>query len=161
MESVWQPFVALRGEIDRLFDHVWRASGSGGAPRPASGEPQPLWRFERSFGLAASAIDVVEQDGQDRVTVELPGMEAKDAELPVSDDVLTIRGEKRDEREEKTETYHVTERRFGAFQRSFQRPRSVDRDRIEARFDRGVLQVTLPKTAEAAARQRKIETRPG
>ncbi len=74
---------------------------------------------------------------------------------------LTIKGEKREEKEEKRENYHLSERRFGSFQRSFQLPRGVDRDRIEARFDKGVLTVVLPKTAEAAARQKKIEIKQG
>lgn len=73
--------------------------------------------------------------------------------------MLTIKGEKKESREEKAENFHLSERRFGSFQRVFQLPRGVDRDRIEADFDKGVMTVTRPKTAEAAARQRKIEVK--
>ncbi|HEV7266452.1 MAG TPA: Hsp20/alpha crystallin family protein [Falsiroseomonas sp.] len=156
-ESLWQPFAALRGEVDRLFDGFWRGMGAGGAARPAEAEPQPLWRFDSSFGLAVPAIDVVEAEKEFRIKAELPGMDPANVELSISDDVLTIKGEKKDEREEKTENYHRSERRFGSFRRSFQLPRGVDRDRIEASFDKGVLTVTLPKTAGATVQQRRID----
>ncbi|WP_372623026.1 Hsp20/alpha crystallin family protein [Falsiroseomonas sp.] len=160
-ESVWQPFVALRNEVDRLFDSFWRGMGTGGTARGAEAGPEPLWRPEGSFGLAVPAIDLVEAEKEFRIKAELPGMDAGSVELALSDDVLTIKGEKKDEREEKTENYHLSERRFGSFRRSFQLPRGVDRERIEASFDKGVLTVTLPKTAEAAAQQRKIDIKQG
>ncbi|WP_237213286.1 Hsp20/alpha crystallin family protein [Falsiroseomonas oryziterrae] len=160
-ESLWQPFAALRNEVDRLFDSFWRGVGTGGTTRRGEAEPQPLWRFDSSFGLAVPAIDVVEAEKEFRITAELPGLDASNVELAVSGDVLTIKGEKKDEREEKTDNYHLSERRFGSFRRSFQLPRGVNRDRVEASFDKGVLTVTLPKTEEAAAQQRKIEIRQG
>ena len=162
-ETMWQPFVALRDEVDRLFDNVWRGFGGGWPSRPQrqAGEAQPLWRFDTSLGLTAPVVDVAERDGDFRITAELPGMDATNVELVVTEDMLTIRGEKKEEKEEKTENYHRSERRFGSFQRSFQLPRGVDREKIEAKFDKGVLTVTLPKTAEAAARQKKIEIKQG
>lgn len=160
-ESLWQPFAALKSEVDRLFDSVWRGMGTGGTARRGEAEPQPLWRLESSFGLAVPAIDLVEAEKEFRIKAELPGMDASHVELAVAGDVLTIKGEKTDEREEKIENYHLSERRFGSFRRSFQLPWGVDRERIEASFDKGVLTVTLPKTAEAAAQQRKIDIRQG
>jgi HSP20 family protein len=162
-EGMWQPLAAFRDEMDRLFDNFWRGFGFG-AGRPARrivGELQPLWRFETAFGMATPAIDVAEADKEYRITAELPGVDAKNVELSVMDDVLTIKGEKKEEREEKAENFYLAERRFGSFQRSFQLPPGVDRDKIEAKFDKGVLTVTLPKTAEAAARQKKIEIKQG
>jgi len=139
-ESLWQPFATLRGEVDRLFDNFW--GGAGGALRRALPD--------------APAIDLVEAQKEFRIKAELPGMDAKDVELALSEDMLTIKGEKKDEREEKTENHHLSERRFGSFSRSFQLPRGVDRDKIEASFQKGVLTVTLPKTAESTVAQRKI-----
>lgn len=158
-ESLWQPFAALRSEVDRLFDSFWR--GTGGTARRGEAEPQPPWRLEGSFGLAVPAIDLVEAEKEFRIKAELPGMDAGNVQLSHSDDVLTIKGEKKDEREEKSDNYHLSERRFGSFRRSFQLPRGVDRERIEASFDKGLLTVTLPKTAEAAAQQRKIDIKQG
>ncbi|MGQ0676301.1 MAG: Hsp20/alpha crystallin family protein, partial [Rhodospirillales bacterium] len=91
------------------------------------------------------------------VTAELPGMEEKDVELVVQDDVLTIRGEKKFEKEEKNKDYHMVERQYGSFQRSFTLPDIVDREKIAAKFDKGVLNVTLPKSAKAKERTRKIQ----
>lgn len=159
-EGLWQPFAALRDEMDRLFDSFMRGIGlaPGRLARRAGAElPPPPWRFETTLGMAAPAVDMVENEKEYRITAELPGLDARDVELTVSDDVLSIRGEKKEEKEEKAENYYLSERRFGSFRRSFPLPQGVDRDRIEARFEKGVLTVTLPKTAEAAARQKKIE----
>jgi HSP20 family protein len=163
LEGVWQPLGALREEMDRVFDNFWRGFGfgAGRVPRRAGAEPQPFWRFETGFGVGVPAMDVVEAEKEYRIKAELPGMTAKEVELTVSDDVLTIKGEKRQEKEEKGENYYLSERRFGTFLRSFQLPSGVDRQRIEAKFDKGVLTVTLPKTEEAAARQKKIEVKEG
>lgn len=156
-ESLWQPIFALRDEMDRLFDNFWRGFGMERSGRRTA-EPQPFGRFMTSFGMAIPDIDVVEAEKDYRVVAELPGMGPGDVELSVSGDILTIKGEKK---EEKTESYHLSERRFGSFQRSFPMPQDIDHDRIEARFDKGVLTVTLPKTAEAAARRQKIEIKAG
>jgi len=83
-------------------------------------------------------------------------MSESDIEVTVAKGMLTLKGEKKEEREEKEKNYYFSERRFGSFQRSFHLPDGVNPDKIEARFDKGVLTVTLPKTAEAAKRQRKI-----
>lgn len=156
-ESLWQPFSALRNEVDRLFDGFWRGMAAGGVARPASSTPQSSWQLGGSFDLPIPAIDLVEAEEAFCIKAELPGMDAKDVELTLSEDMLTIKGEKKAEHEEKEDNYHASERRFRTFSRSFPLPRGVDRDRIDANFEKGVLTVRLPKTAEAAAQQRKID----
>ena len=153
--SLWQPFAALRSEVDRLFDNFLGNAESIGATRGLSA-PKPFVPSQGEFGRAVPAIDLVEAEKEFRIKAELPGMDAKDVELSLSEDMLTIKGEKKEEREEKAENYHLSERNFGSFSRSFQLPRNVDRERIEATFDKGVLTVSLPKKAEAVASQRKI-----
>ena len=78
-----------------------------------------------------------------------------------SDDLLTIKGEKKEEKEEKKKDYYLSERRYGSFQRSFRVPDGVDASKIEAKFNNGVLTVTLPKTVEAQKKQKKIEVKKG
>ncbi len=88
-------------------------------------------------------------------------MEEKDVEVKVTDDVMTIKGEKKEEKEEKKKDYHLSERRYGAFQRSFSLPIGVDADKIGASFNNGVLTVTLPKKPEAIKPERKVEIKAG
>ena len=147
--------------MDRFFETFWRSFGIGPTrlTRQIETERQPLWRSFSSFSLTSPAIDVVETDKEWRVTAELPGMTASEAELTVSDDLLTIRGEKKEQREEKAENYRISERRYGAFQRSFQLPRGVDTSQIDAKFDKGILVITLPKAADAVQRTKKIEVK--
>jgi HSP20 family protein len=105
--------------------------------------------------------DVVETQDEIRVVCELPGMRADQVELSLENNVLTIAGEKREERQEggEDDRYHLTERRWGRFSRAFVLPREVDSDRIEASFDSGVLTITIPKNERA--RPRRIEVRGG
>ncbi|MEZ5665937.1 MAG: Hsp20/alpha crystallin family protein [Alphaproteobacteria bacterium] len=151
------PFESLRREVDRLFEDF----GSGG------------WRFPRSFfdiepfrrtgaGLgAAPAVDVVEKDDGYEVNAELPGMAEKDIEVKLSNGSLTIRGEKKEESEQKDKNFYLKERRYGSFERSFRVPEGVDADKIAARFDKGVLTVMLPKKPEARKPEKKIEVKAG
>ena len=81
--------------------------------------------------------------------------------MTLTDDVLTIKGEKREEKEETEKSYHLSERRYGAFERSFEMPEGVDTEKVEARFDKGVLKITLPKKPEAQKKVKKIEIKPG
>lgn len=102
--------------------------------------------------------DVVESDKELTLTAELPGLELKDIDISVDEGVLTVRGEKVEEKaEEEEKKYHVFERTYGAFQRSFTLPRSVDPTKISAEFVKGVLTVHMPKAAEAKPKGRKIE----
>jgi HSP20 family protein len=131
--------------------------------------PDPRALIERLFGeipdltgntaLAAPRIDVSETDREIRVRAELPGVDQNDIEVMVDDDLLTIRGEKKIERDEKQENFHVVERATGAFMRTIRLPFPVDPSAVEASYDNGVLTVTLPKPAEAKQRSGRVEVR--
>jgi HSP20 family protein len=95
------------------------------------------------------------------VTAELPGMDEKNIEVKVSNGDLLIKGEKEEEKEEKKKDYYLQERHFGSFERRFRVPEGVDADKIEASFKKGVLTVTLPKTAEAQKAEKKIAVKAG
>jgi HSP20 family protein len=142
----WRPFESLRREIDHLFEDF----GGGDFWRT------PFRQVERTFGVAMPAVDVTETDGAFEVTAELPGIEEKNIEVKLANNSLTIKGEKRDEKEETKKDYYMRERSFGSFQRSFTVPKGVDTDKIEASFKKGVLTVTLPKSVEAKKAEKKI-----
>ena len=155
----WRPFESLRREVERLFDDFGR--GLGWSPfRSSMSRLEPYWGREVAWA-SAPVVDVAEREKDYEITAELPGMEEKDIEVNVSDDVLTIKGEKKEEKEEKKKDYYLSERRYGSFQRSFRVPDGVDASKIEANFKNGVLTVTLPKTAEAQKKQKKIEVKKG
>ena len=105
------------------------------------------------------AVDIAETDKAYEITAELPGMDEKNIEVKFADGVLTIKGEKKEEKEEKKKDYYLSERSYGSFQRSFQVPDGVDTDKIEATFKKGVLTVTLPKSAEAQKAAKKIDVK--
>ena len=149
------PWHAFRGEMQRFFDQFWNRGGFPSLPRLF--DVEPIWRNLPSAGLAVPAVDVAEDDKAYHITAELPGMSEKDIDVNLSGDTLTIKGEKRDEKEQKAKNYYVSERHYGSFQRSFTLPDGIDRDRIDASFTAGVLSLTLPKTAEAVKQQKKIE----
>jgi HSP20 family protein len=111
------------------------------------------------FRPSVPAMDFVERDKEYVVSAELPGLDEKNLEVKLSGDVLTIHGEKKEEQEEERPTYRVSERRYGSFQRSVQLPADVDAEKIDARFVKGVLTVTLPKSEEAMKKQRNVEVK--
>jgi HSP20 family protein len=105
------------------------------------------------------AIDMSEDEKSYKITAELPGLDAKDVDLSIFGDMLVLKGEKRQESEQKNKNYHFSERAYGSFQRAFELPASVDRDKISADFSKGVLRIEMPKTAEAQRQPKKIEVR--
>jgi HSP20 family protein len=149
------PFGNLRREVDRLFDNFeggfWRTPF-----RSSLFGVEPFWRGEASWGKVP-AVDVADTPKGYEITAELPGLDEKNIEVKVADGTLTIKGEKKDEREEKKKDYYLSERHYGSFQRSFAVPEGVDAEKIEANFKNGVLTVTLPKTPEAQSKEKKIE----
>lgn len=147
----WAPFETLRREVDSIFDSFRRWD----FPFRRAFEFEHPWPQEVSFGLAP-AVDVVEKDKEYEITAELPGMDEKDIEVKLADQVLTIKGEKKEEKEEREKDYYLCERRYGSFRRSFQLPQGVDTGKIEAAFAKGVLTVKLPKTAEAQKTEKTI-----
>lgn len=147
----WRPFEGLRNQVDRLF----RDFESGFLQSPLYRDVDNFWRRELAFPVTP-AVDIIEKDNAFEITAELPGLDAKNVEVSLSDDVLTIKGEKSEEKEEKAKDRYVSERRYGSFRRSVQLPASVDAGKIEANYKSGVLSVTLPKSAEAQKKQTVI-----
>lgn len=149
------PLFGLRREIDRLFDDFFR-----GFPLPGFGRSlvdfDPFRRFESAFSVSVPHVDVTETDKHFEVTAELPGMDEKDIEVTLSDGRLTLKGEKKAEKEDKKKDYYLTERRFGSFNRSFRLPENVNESKIKATFKKGVLTITLPKKAKARTEGKKI-----
>ncbi|MBB5518618.1 Hsp20/alpha crystallin family protein [Amphiplicatus metriothermophilus] len=123
-------------------------------------------RFERSFFGGAGVgffsqprADVAESDDAFRISIDLPGLDEKDIDVTLSGDALTIRGERREEREENEKGYFLHERSYGSFFRSIPLPPGVDPDRAKAEFKKGVLRITLPKSEEAKRHTRRIEVK--
>lgn len=151
-EQAWPTLTSLRDEVDRLFEDFM--SGWPFRARPFAGDP---WsRLPAAFRPSAPATDVAENDKAFTITVDLPGIDEKDIDVTLSDEVLTIRAETTREREEKKESYFLSERQQGSLQRAFQLPSGVNADKIEAKYDKGVLRLVLPKTPEAQKKQRKV-----
>lgn len=103
------------------------------------------------------AFDIVENEKEYVVSAELPGMEVKDIDVTLSDGILTVKGEKRQEHEDKGEDYHRIERRYGSFHRSFRMPGKIKMDGVDANYKDGILSLTLPKTEESETK--KIEVK--
>ncbi|MEW6269802.1 MAG: Hsp20/alpha crystallin family protein [Thermodesulfobacteriota bacterium] len=140
--DVESPFAALQRDMNELFDRFFDGFGL-----------EPLdWTHD--LGTFRPRLDVSETDTEIRVSAELPGVDEKDVEVSLSDDVLTIKGERREEHEETEKDWYRREQSYGSFHRSIPLPHGIEADKVEASFKRGVLTVTLPKTA--SARRKKI-----
>lgn len=144
------PFFSLQRDVNRAFEDVFKGFGSVPSAVPS------VWGGN---GVTAPKIDVKETEKGIEITAELPGVDEKDIELELDDDVLTIKGEKKLEKEEKDEKtgYHLMERSYGSFARSLRLPFAVKSEAVTAEFDKGVLKVTCPKPAEAVAAAKKIQ----
>jgi HSP20 family protein len=140
------PFQSFRTEMDRLFD-----SFLGGVPSLAG--------LRQSFPEAqmTPTMDVKENEKEIVVKADLPGMDERDINLTIHNGVLSLRGEKKSEHTDQRDNYHVMERSYGSFQRSIRLPETINEDKAEARFDKGVLTITLPKRPEMVGTQKKIE----
>jgi HSP20 family protein len=144
------PLDVFHRDFDRLFGNLGRGFGL-----PMFG------RYEVPFGAMMPTMDVTEDENRVRVAVELPGIREEDVEVVLSDDVLTIKGEKRVETEETEKPYAYMERSYGSFHRSIPLNFEVVTDKIDATFEKGVLTIDLPKTAEAKKAYTKIPIRAG
>jgi HSP20 family protein len=141
----WKPFrevSRLRREMDRLWDDFF------GPGRKALRPVETEW---------APAVDVSETADQVVIKAEVPGMEAKDIDISLAGDVLTIKGEKKSEREEKKENYHLVERTYGSFSRSLKLPTAVAADQVEASYKKGVLTISCPKKEEVKPKAIEIK----
>jgi HSP20 family protein len=146
---------SLRDEVDRLFDDFSSSMLSFPFTRRAF-DLEPFWARKAPFTASLPVVDMVEKEKEFQITAELPGLDEKDVDVTLSDDVLTISGEKKEEKEEKRKGYYMSERSYGAFNRTFRLPDGVDREKIDAKFEKGVLAVTLPKTPESQKKEKKI-----
>ncbi len=138
----FDPFTFFREEMNRLFDSFFRGF-----------ELEPL---EKRFSTFSPSIDISETEKEIVVSAELPGMDEKDIEVSLTKDTLTIKGEKKEEKEEKGKSYYRMERAFGSFSRTIPLPSDIDTDKVVAEYKKGVLTIKLPKTPESIKETKKI-----
>lgn len=138
----FDPFAAMQKEVNRVFSEF----GAGALDKAGVKALSPH-------------IDVAETDGAVEVTAELPGIDEKDFEVVLEDDLLTIKGEKKSEREESKKDYHLVERSFGSFARSIRLPFSADAEAVKANFAKGVLKVSITKPLNVKNKTVKIPIR--
>ena len=145
-----EPFYSLQRNMNRLFDDFYSNFGV------TSFEP-----FGESFGAFSPSVDVTENDREITITAELPGLDENDIEVSLTHNVLTVSGEKKEEKEDKGKNFYRMERSYGSFQRSIPLPVEVESDKVAAKFKKGVLTVTLPKTVEAQKQTKRIPVKTG
>jgi len=138
-------FSSLQREIDQVFRDFGRGWPAVGGARN---------------GFMAVKFDVAETDKAVEMTADMPGIDVNDISIELKDGVLTIKGEKKADKEEKDKNYHLVERSYGMFERSFTLGVDVESDKVEASFDKGVLKIVLPKVAAVQAKAKKIEVKP-
>jgi HSP20 family protein len=142
----WEPareMMTLREAMDRLFDDAFT--------RPLS--------IRDGWSMATPAIDMYQTDNDVVVKASIPGMKAEDVQINVTGDILTLKGEVRQENEQKEQTWHIREQRFGSFERSIVLPTDVKSDKAEAVFENGILTVTLPKADEVKPKTINIKAK--
>lgn len=149
--TTWRPFRGLTPfkEFDRMrreMDRLWESFFEGGL----RGRTEEIGEWVPSLDLVETKNDLV-------VKAEVPGMEPNDIDISLSDGVLTIKGEKKQEKEEKEADYHLIERCYGAFTRSLRLPKEVQSDKISASYKDGILKVILPKSEEAKKKEIRIK----
>ncbi|MBI4798433.1 MAG: Hsp20/alpha crystallin family protein [Desulfarculus sp.] len=136
------------GRLRRDMDDVWK--------RFFDAEPGPPAPRGEGFSFVP-VVNVKETDEALEITAEVPGLKPEEIEVSLTGDILTLKGEKKEEREEDKGDYHLVERRFGSFQRGFRLPMEVERQKLSARHKDGVLCITLPKAKRQAATTIKVE----
>ena len=143
----WEyPFGAFQRQMNKVFDDFF-----GGF------DLSPWAPLERRLAISFTPhVDVSETDKEIKVSAELPGMDEKDIDVSLTRDTLTIKGEKKEEKEDKGKDYYKMERSYGTFTRSIPLPAEVDTDKVQATFKKGVLEITLPKSAKAIQETKKI-----
>ena len=139
------PIATLQREMNHVFENFWNRLGHHDWP----------------WGSGEAKSDVVETDKAIEISIELPGMEMKDIEVTVNYDMLTVKGEKKIERQEEKKGYYLSERSYGAIYRTIPLPPGVDGEKAQASFKNGVLTIRLPQTPEAQAKVKRIEVKNG
>jgi len=146
---VWRvrehPFSSLQKQMNELFDSFFT-----GFERSSFGA------LEEGQGEFVPTVDARESDKEITVLAELPGMDEKDIEVSLANDALTVKGEKKEEKEEKDKSYWHVERRYGSFRRVIPLPDGIETDKVSATFKKGVLTVTIPKSAKTESAGKKI-----
>jgi HSP20 family protein len=142
-ENFWEPITRVRSEFDHLLDDFWT-------------RPMGLNLTRRIQALSGPALELKDKETEFELVAEIPGMKAEDVELKISDGLLRLTGEKREQHEEKEEGFLFSERRYGRFERAIELPQGIDHDKISATARDGILSVHLPKSPAAIERERKI-----
>jgi len=135
----------MQREINKMFDNFFRGGGQADEATSLS-----LW---------TPAVDITEGDNEFIVKVELPGVKKDDVKITLESNILTIKGEKKQDGEEKKQDYHRVERSYGAFQRSFNLPTAVKAEKIDAVYNDGILSISIPKAEEAKPKQIEVKVR--
>jgi HSP20 family protein len=150
-ERYYDPTFPIHRDIDRLFDHFFRGFGDMGRGNlgsfPAFGEG----------GLLKPKVDLSATEREYLLTIEIPGVSEKDVSVDISGTTMTVKGEKRQEKEEKETNYYRIERSYGSFQRVLSLPDDVDQAAIKASFKNGVLSITMPRTSPPKGETKQIE----
>ncbi len=146
-ESDANPLVSLQRDINHVFENFWHKVENG-------------WTGRReAMGMFGPSTDITETDKSVDVSIELPGMTQDDIDISLSNDAMTIRGEKKIEHEENRKGVYMSERSYGSFYRTVPLPAGVDADKADASFKNGVLTISLPKTPEAQAKIKHIKVK--
>jgi len=141
------PIAALQREMNEVFE-TFRNRLS-----------KSLGELDWPWGPSEAKSDMVKTDDAVEITIELPGMEMKDIEVTISDDMLTVKGEKKVERQEEKKGYYLSERSYGAIRRTIPLPSGVDAEKADASLKNGVLTIRLPRLPEAKTKARRIEVK--
>ncbi len=145
-EDFHDPFFSFRRDVDRMFDDFFNGFGRRGVGSPSWAAPTP-------------SLDLTETEKEIVVTAEMPGLDDKDFEVNVSGDLLTLKGEKKAEHEHRNGDSYYMERRFGSFSRSVRLPFEVQDEKVDARYEKGVLTIRVPKPADMQRQVRRVEVR--
>ena len=156
--GAFHPMDNFQREMDRLFDEFFGGRSPMLFPRRFFDSDIELFHdLTRHLGAVTPHIDVHESDKAFTIDAELPGMDEDDIELTLSDGLLTLKGEKKDETVEEKKDYHLSERHYGSFKRTFRVPDSVEQDKVSAKFKKGVLSIAMPKSTKARKEEKRIK----
>jgi HSP20 family protein len=144
LETIWEPLARVRSDFDRLFEEFWH-------------RPLGVGLNRRMQALSGPALELKDKGGEFELIAEVPGMKPEEIELKVSDGMLRLTGEKKEQRDESKEGYVFSERSYGRFERTVALPKGIDNSKITANARDGMLSIHLPKSPEALQAERKIE----
>ena len=153
---LFEPLASVRRDIDRFFESL-----APSFPRGIDFDPFRHWGSAFALGRSelAPQVEVTEQTKAYEISAELPGVDEKDVNVTLQDHTLIVSGEKKSECKEEKKDYYLSERSYGSFQRSFRLPEDVNEDKISAKFEKGVMTISLPRVATAKSKGRQIPVR--